>query len=51
LHFHFWTIRTTKRLQNGSRDAKLLLALVNFWDQARSQCFSATAVWAPLTLS
>jgi hypothetical protein len=37
-----------KQIQNGDRDAKLLF-LVTLWIQVRSQCFSAKAVWVPLT--
>jgi hypothetical protein len=39
-----------RKIQNGGRDAKLFLFLVNSWAQGRSQCFSAKAVWTPLTL-
>jgi hypothetical protein len=40
-----------RQTQNGGRDAKLLLFLVNLWDQVRSQCFSARATWVPLTIT
>jgi hypothetical protein len=33
-----------RQIQNGGRDAKHLLFLVNLWIQVRSQCFSAKAI-------
>jgi hypothetical protein len=33
-----------RQIQNGGRDAKLLLCLVNSYAQIRNQCFSAKAV-------
>jgi hypothetical protein len=33
-----------RQIQNGGRDAKLLLFLVNLCTQVRSQCFSAKTV-------
>jgi hypothetical protein len=39
-----------KQKQIGDKDAKLLLFLVNSCAQERSQCFSAKAILAPLTV-
>jgi hypothetical protein len=32
-----------RQIQNGDKDGKLFLFLVNLWAQVRSQCFSAKA--------